>query len=143
VKSVLRDIGFDVRAYQTIACWRDFPSRARAYPFAIQWLAGRLFIRQREREALDMSDRGALFVFSIFMIVASVAAVGWLIVTGQALTVDGLFLVLTALLSAAVFGLYVKFVIGRAMDAQVQAAKQTAKAAKAEAKPAPAPVAQS
>lgn len=104
-----------------------------------------MFIRQRERVALDMSDRGALFLFSIFMIVASLAAVGWLIVTGQALTVDGLFLVLTALLSAAVFGLYVKFVIGRAVEAQVQAAKQTAKAAKAEAdaRPAPAPVAQS
>jgi hypothetical protein len=73
-----------------------------------------------------MSDRAALFLFSLFMIVASLAAAVWLLVTGQAGTVDGLFLLLTALLSAAVFGLYVKFVIGRAMEAQ---------------KPAPAPAA--
>jgi hypothetical protein len=92
-----------------------------------------------------MSDRGALFLFSIFMIVVSLGAVAWLFATGQAGTVDGLFLVLSALLSAAAFGLYVKFVIGRAMDAQVQAAAQAAKAAappKPAAKPAPAPVAQ-
>jgi hypothetical protein len=86
-----------------------------------------------------MSDRGALFLFSLLMIVASLGAVVWLFVTGQGLTVDGLFLVLTALLGAAVFALYVKFVIGRAMEAQKQSAAQTAKAAKA----APTPVAQS
>jgi len=84
-----------------------------------------------------MSDRGALFLFSIFMIVVSLAAAAWLLVTGQAGTVDGLFLLLTALLSAAVFGLYVKFVIGRAMEAQKPAAAPAAPkaAAKAEATP--------
>ena len=82
-----------------------------------------------------MSDRGALFLFSLLMIVVSLGAVGWLFIAGQALTVDGLFLVLVALLIAAVFGLYVKFVIGRAMAAQVQAAKP--------AKAASTPVAQS
>lgn len=86
-----------------------------------------------------MSDRAALFLFSLFMIVVSLGAAVWLFVSGQAGTVDGLFLVLTALLSAAVFALYVKFVIGRAMEAQKQSAAQTAKAAKA----APTPVAQS
>jgi hypothetical protein len=86
-----------------------------------------------------MSDRGALFLFSLLMIVASLGAVVWLFVTGQGLTVDGLFLVLTALLSAAVFALYVKFVIGRAMEAQKQSVAQTAKTAK----PAPTAVAQS
>jgi predicted CDP-diglyceride synthetase/phosphatidate cytidylyltransferase len=65
-----------------------------------------------------MSDRAALFLFSILMIVVSLGAAGWLLVTGQAGTVDGLFLLLTALLSAAVFGLYVKFTIGKAMEAQ-------------------------
>jgi len=90
-----------------------------------------------------MSDRGALFLFSIFMVVVSLAAIGYLIVTGQALTVDGLFLVLTALISAAAFGLYIKFVIGTAMEAQAQANAQAAKAAaKAEPKQAPTPVAQ-
>ena len=55
------------------------------------------------------------------MILVSLAAAVWLLVTGQAGTVDGLFLFLTALLTAAVFGLYVKFVIGNAMEAQKQA----------------------
>jgi hypothetical protein len=89
-----------------------------------------------------MSDRGVLFLFSILMVLVSLAAVVWLVITGQALTVDGLFLVLTALLSAAVFGLYIKFVIGRALEAQAQPAAPPAKATKVEAKPAAAPVAQ-
>jgi len=83
-----------------------------------------------------MSDRAALFLFSIFMILISLGAAVWLFVTGQAGTVDGLFLVLTALLSAAVFALYVKFMIGRAMDAQKQPPAPVAKAAaKKEATP--------
>jgi len=67
------------------------------------------------------------------MIVASLGAAVWLLVTGQAGTVDGLFLVLTALLSAAVFALYVKYVIGRALEAQKQPPAPSAKAAKPEA----------
>jgi len=76
------------------------------------------------------------------MIVASLGAAVWLFATGQAGTVDGLFLVLTALLAAAVFALYLKFMIGRALEAEKQAAAPPAKAA---AKPAAAaaPVAQS
>ena len=84
-----------------------------------------------------MSDRGFLFLFSIVMIVGSLASAGWLIATGQAGTVDGLFLVLTALLMALVFGLYVMFVIHRAMEAaKPAAAAPAAKAAPAAAKPA-------
>jgi hypothetical protein len=84
-----------------------------------------------------MSDRGFLFLFSIVMIVGSLASAGWLIATGQAGTVDGLFLVLTALLMALVFGLYVMFVIRRAMEAAKPAAPApAAKAAPAAAKPA-------
>jgi hypothetical protein len=82
-----------------------------------------------------MSDRAALFLFSIFMIVVSLGAAVWLLATGQAGTVDGLFLLLTALLSAAVFALYVKFVIGRAMEAPKPASASAAKAAKPEAAP--------
>lgn len=85
-----------------------------------------------------MSDRGALFLFSLFMIVVSLGAAVWLLVTGQAGTVDGLFLFLTALISAAVFALYVKFVVGRAMEAQKPSktpAPAASKAAKAEATP--------
>ena len=92
-----------------------------------------------------MSDRGILFLFSLFMIVASLAAVVWLVATGQAGTVNGLFLLLTALIVALSFALYVKFMIRRAMDAAAQSAAQAAKAeaAKPAAKPAPATVAQS
>jgi hypothetical protein len=82
-----------------------------------------------------MSDRAALFLFSLFMIVVSLGAAVWLFVTGQAGTVDGLFLVLTALLSAAVFALYVKFMISRAMEAQKKPPAAAAKAAKQEATP--------
>jgi hypothetical protein len=88
-----------------------------------------------------MSDRAALFLFSLFMILVSLGAAVWLLVTGQAGTVDGLFLFLTALLTAAVFGLYAKFVIGSAMAAQkqakapVQPATAAAKAAKQQVTP--------
>jgi len=92
-----------------------------------------------------MSDRGILFLFSLLMIVASLGAAVWLAATGQAGTVDGLFLLLTALIIALCFALYVKFMIRRAMDAAAQTAAQAAKAeaAKPAAKPAPATVAQS
>ena len=69
------------------------------------------------------------------MIAVSLGAAVWLFVTGQAGTVDGLFLVLTALLSAAVFALYVKFMIGRTLEAQKQVPAAKA-AAKLEAAPA-------
>ena len=48
-----------------------------------------------------MSDRGLLFLFSILMIAAGLGAAAWMVATGQADTVDGLFLVLTALTFAA------------------------------------------
>src|SRR5947199_26468 len=37
-----------------------------------------------------MSDRGFLFLFSIVMIVGSLAMAGWLLATGQAATAEGL-----------------------------------------------------
>jgi hypothetical protein len=78
-----------------------------------------------------MSDRGLLFVFSIFMVAAGLGTAAWLIATGQAGTVDGLFLVLTALVAAAAFALYAAFQLRRAMDAT---AKPAAKSAAAPAK---------
>ena len=93
-----------------------------------------------------MSDRGFLFLFSILMIVAGIGSAAYLVATGQAGTVDGLFLVLTALLIAVVFAMYAMHVIHRAMEAAKKpaptAAKPSAAAAKA-AKPAPEPAAQS
>ena len=86
-----------------------------------------------------MSDRGFLFLFSILMIIGGVGAAVYLAVTGQAQSVDGLFLVLTALLVAAVFGLYVKYMIGRAMEQsqapKTQAVKSPTKESPAKAAP--------
>jgi hypothetical protein len=82
-----------------------------------------------------MSDRGLLFLFSVFMVAAGLGAAAWLVATGQAGTVDGLFLVLTALITAAAFALYVLFVLRRAMD---KIAKPAAKATQATAKSTPA-----
>lgn len=92
-----------------------------------------------------MSDRAILFVFSIAVEIASLAAAAWLLASGQAAYVDGLFLLLTCLLIALAFGLYLLFVIRRAMEpepAPAQPAK-TAAAASARAAAKPAPAAQS
>lgn len=73
------------------------------------------------------------------MIVVSLGGAGYLVATGQAGTVDGLFLVVTALLIALCFVIYVGYMIRRAMEA-AKPAPQTAKAgaAASAAKPAPA-----
>jgi hypothetical protein len=78
-----------------------------------------------------MSDRGFLFLFSVFMVVVGVGAVGWLAATGQALSFDGIFLALTALLFALAFGLNAVFMIRRAKAALEKPAPQAAKAAAA------------
>ena len=75
-----------------------------------------------------MSDRGFCFSFSCIVILASLAAAGWLLATGQAATVDGLFLLLTCLLVAAAFALYVMFMIRRAMEPIAAPAAKPAKA---------------
>lgn len=87
-----------------------------------------------------MSDRGFLFIFSCIVIVASLGATGWLIVTGQAASVDGLFLVLMCLLIALAFGLYVMFMIKRAMEALEPTAAKPAKAAAGAPQPKAAPL---
>lgn len=78
------------------------------------------------------------------MILGGLGTAAWLFISGQAGTVDGLFMLLTALLVAAVFGLYVKFMIGRAKEEVSKPAAQPAKAATpAASKPTPATVSQS
>jgi hypothetical protein len=77
-----------------------------------------------------MTDRAILFLFSCFMVLVSLAASAWLLVSGQAGSVDGLFLLLTCLLVAAAFGLYLMFMINRAKES-LQPAAQPAKAATA------------
>ncbi len=77
-----------------------------------------------------MSDRAFLFIFSCAVILASVGASIWLVVTGQAAYVDGLFLLLMCLSVAFAFGLYVMFMIRRAMESlEPPAAAKPAKSA--------------
>jgi hypothetical protein len=89
-----------------------------------------------------MSDRGFLFLFSILMIVGCLATAGWLFATGQAATVDGLFLLITALLVALCFALYVIFMIRRAMEAATPPKPAAKAGATGAAKPAPATASQ-
>ena len=90
-----------------------------------------------------VSDRAILFLFSVVVEIASLAATGWLLISGQAGSVDGLFLLLTCLLVALAFGLYLAFMIRRAMEPAPAPAAQPAKASPAApAAPKPAPVTQ-
>lgn len=63
----------------------------------------------------EVSDRGLLFVFSLCVIAASLAVAVWLAATGQAAYVDGLFLLISCLVLALAFGLYVRYLIRSAM----------------------------
>lgn len=78
------------------------------------------------------------------MIAVGLGSAVWLFATGQAGTVDGLFLLLTALLLAVVFGLYVLYAIRRALEAATPKPVATAKsgAAAPAAKRTPTPAAQ-
>jgi len=77
-----------------------------------------------------MSDRGFLFLFSLLMILGGIAAAVWLFVSGQAATVDGLFLALTALLFSLGFALYLKFLI-RSASAKPASPPKSASASRA------------
>ena len=91
-----------------------------------------------------VSDRAILFLFSVCVEIASLAAAGWLLATGQAGTVDGLFLLLTCLLVALAFALYIVFMIRRAMEpAEAPAAQPVKTTAAAKAASKAEPVAQS
>jgi predicted lipid-binding transport protein (Tim44 family) len=71
------------------------------------------------------------------VILASLCAAGWLLATGQAASVDGLFLLLTCLLVTLAFALYVRFMIRRAMEPVETSAAKPAKAAATPSKAAP------
>jgi predicted lipid-binding transport protein (Tim44 family) len=89
-----------------------------------------------------VSDRAILFLFSIVVLIGSLGAAGWLLASGQAGSVDGLFLLLTCLLVALAFALYIGFVIKQAREqaaAPVAQPTKAAAAASAQTKPAPAP----
>ena len=83
-----------------------------------------------------MSDRALLFLFSILVIVVCLGTCVGLLINGQAESVDGLFLILMCLSIALAFGLYLLFMIKRAMAPPPAppkpAARTSAPAAKAE-----------
>ncbi len=92
-----------------------------------------------------MSDRRGLFLFSLLMIAGGIASAAWIAATGQAATVDGLFLLLAALLVVLSFGLYLVFLVRGAMEASAKPSSQQAAkagAAPSAAKRAATPVAQ-
>jgi hypothetical protein len=89
-----------------------------------------------------VSDRAILFLFSVVVEIASLAAAGWLLISGQAGSVDGLFLFLTCLLVALAFGLFLAFMIRRAMEPTPAPAAQPAKASTAAPASKPAAVTQ-
>ncbi len=78
--------------------------------------------------AFLMSGRGWLFLLSIAVVLASLAVAGWLLLTGQALSFDGLFLLLTCLVLAFAFGLYGGFLLKQAMKEVESAAGDAAPA---------------
>lgn len=84
-----------------------------------------------------MSDRGILFLFSLVVLMASLAAAAWLVISGQAGSVDGLFLLLTSLLVAFAFGCYLLFLVRRARASLVPAPEAVKKAGAAPPKAAP------
>ncbi len=65
-----------------------------------------------------MTDRAFLFLIALVCETAALASVVWLIAAAQLGTFDGNFLFLSALVIAAAFGLYLKSVIARAIEAQ-------------------------
>ena len=63
-----------------------------------------------------MSDRGVLLLLSLCVIFAALGVAAWLIGTGQIAYIDGLFLLLSCLVLAAAFGLYVRYLIRSVMQ---------------------------
>ena len=58
-----------------------------------------------------MSEQGWLFIFSSLMILLSLGVAVWLIVTGRAISFDGLFLMLVCGVIALVCGVNIKFLL--------------------------------
>ena len=83
-----------------------------------------------------MSDRGLLFIFGVVVIFVCLGSCVGLLMNGQAQSVDGLFLILMCLSIALAFGLYLLFMIRRAMEPPPAPPKPAAKAsAPAKAEP--------
>ena len=63
-----------------------------------------------------MSNRGVAFLISVLIVMACLGVSVWLVVSGQAGYVDGLFLLLTCLLLALAFGLYLMYLVKAAIQ---------------------------
>jgi hypothetical protein len=81
-----------------------------------------------------MSDRALLFIFGIIVILVCLGTCATLVATGQAETVDGLFLILMCGAIALAFALYLLYMIRRAMEPPPPAPKPAASKAAAPAK---------
>jgi hypothetical protein len=64
-----------------------------------------------------MTDRALIFLGSLIIMIGALGVAIWLIVGGQVGTFDGNFLLLSALVVAFAFGLYLKFLIKQALEA--------------------------
>ena len=73
-----------------------------------------------------ISDRGIVFLISALLVLVSLAVAGWLVVSGQVLSLDGIFLALSCLVLAFGFSLYVGFLVKQAMK-ELQAGSEPAK----------------
>jgi len=74
-----------------------------------------------------MSDRVAVFVFSLLLVVGGLIADAWLIVTNQVGSFDGLFLFCSSSVIAFAFGLYIRwFILSAVSEASVQRSRATA-----------------
>lgn len=82
-----------------------------------------------------MSDRGLLCLFSLCVIAASLVVAAWLVATGQAAYVDGLFLLISCLVLALAFGLYVLYLVRSVMAGTPVAAPPKSAAAAPEKSP--------
>lgn len=78
---------------------------------------------------LEVSDRGALLLFSLIVIIGCLVVAVWLVANRQAAYIDGLFLMLSCLVVAFAFGLYVRYVIMSAIASRRAAATEKASAA--------------
>lgn len=58
-----------------------------------------------------MLERVGVFVFSLLMVAGSLGLAAWLVASGQAAYVDGLFLLLVCLVVAGVFGACARLVV--------------------------------
>ena len=68
-----------------------------------------------------MTDRALLFLASLIIMIGALGVAIWLIVGGQVGTFDGNFLLLSALVVAGAFGLYLKFLIRQALETPLAA----------------------